>query len=75
MTAAVSALVPYVFNALDLHRLEAACLPNNEASKQLLKKVGFVEEGYARRYLKINGAWRDHLLFAMVKGDPISAKN
>lgn len=70
MTAAVRALIPYVFASLDLHRLEAACLPNNEASKRLLKKTGFVEEGSARRYLKINGAWRDHLLFAIVKGDP-----
>ena len=69
MTAAVRTLIPYVFNTLDLHRLEAVCLPNNEASKQLLKGVGFVEEGYARRYLKINGTWRDHLLFAIVKGD------
>ncbi len=71
MTAAVRALIPYVFEALDLHRLEAACLPNNEASKQLLKKVGFTEEGHARSYLKINGTWRDHLLFAIVKGDPM----
>ncbi len=70
MTAAVRALIPYVFGSLDLNRLEAACLPDNEASKRLLKRTGFVEEGYARRYLKINGAWRDHLLFAIVKGDP-----
>ncbi len=71
MTAALTALVPYVFDELNLHRLEAACLPHNEASKALLRKIGFQEEGYARQYLKINGRWRDHLLFAIVKGDPI----
>jgi ribosomal-protein-alanine N-acetyltransferase len=69
MTAAVKSLVPYVFNDLHMHRLEAACLPHNDASKMLLKKVGFVEEGYAQRYLKINGCWRDHLLFAIVKDE------
>ncbi len=70
MTAAVRATAPYVFDVLHLHRIEAACLPNNEASKRLLVKAGFTEEGFARDYLRINGAWRDHVLFARVKGDP-----
>ena len=72
MSEAVRALVPYAFYDLRLNRVEAACLPNNEASQRLLRGVGFSEEGYARKYLRINGVWQDHLLFALVKGDPIS---
>lgn len=66
MTAAVRAIIPYVFKTLQLHRLEAACLPCNEASVGLLKKSGFKEEGYARRYLRIDGKWQDHLLFGLI---------
>jgi ribosomal-protein-alanine N-acetyltransferase len=70
MTDAVRAIIPYVFETLRLHRLEAACLPTNEPSKRLLRRVGFGEEGYARQYLRIDGAWRDHVLFAMLESDP-----
>jgi len=66
MYDAVKALVPFIFSTLGLHRIEAACLPANDASKSLLIKVGFKEEGLARRYLQINGDWRDHLLFALL---------
>ena len=69
MTAAVRAVVPYVFDSLDLHRLEAACLPTNTASMRLLEKTGFRREGLARRYLRINGGWQDHLLYALLKSD------
>jgi ribosomal-protein-alanine N-acetyltransferase len=69
MTAAVSAVVPFVFETLRLHRLEAACLPHNEASRRLLERTGFSREGLARRYLKINGIWQDHLLYALVEDD------
>jgi len=71
MTEALRALIPHAFYDLRLNRVEAACLPNNEASQRLLRRVGFREEGFARKYLRINGAWQDHVLFAMVKGDPI----
>ncbi len=71
MTAAVSTIIPFVFDQLGFHRLEAACLPSNEPSIRLLKKSGFAEEGYARRYLKINGVWRDHLLFALLSDDAL----
>jgi ribosomal-protein-alanine N-acetyltransferase len=67
MTAAVTALVPFAFGTLRLHRLEAACIPTNVASIGLLEKTGFVREGYAREYLCINGAWQDHLLYARLK--------
>jgi len=69
MTAAVRAVVPYVFDSLDLHRLEAACLPTNTASMRLLEKTGFRREGLARRYLRINGGWQDHLLYALLDSD------
>ena len=69
MTAAVRAVLPFSFESLRLHRIEAACLPSNEPSLRLLRKTGFTEEGFARGYLKINGVWRDHVLFAMLDDD------
>lgn len=70
MTAAVKAVVPFAFDILKLHRLEAACLPSNAASLALLRRTGFAEEGFARSYLKINGRWQDHVLFAIIADDP-----
>lgn len=70
-SAGVRALARYAFDELGLHRVEAACQPDNAPSRDLLTKVGFTEEGFARAYLKINGDWRDHVLFGLVKGDPI----
>ena len=65
-TAAVRALVGWAFDELKLHRVEAACVPSNRASRRVLEKAGFELEGQARAYLKINGAWADHLLFGVV---------
>jgi ribosomal-protein-alanine N-acetyltransferase len=70
MYAALRAIYPFVFEILGLHRLEAACIPENEPSRALLLKVGFREEGRARRYLQINGEWQDHILFALLEDDP-----
>ncbi len=70
MSRAVRAAIGYAFEKQGLHRIEAACLPNNEPSKILLQRVGFQQEGYARSYLSINGQWRDHLLFALLDSDP-----
>ncbi len=70
MSAAVNAATAFAFDSLRLHRIEAACLPVNEASKKLLLRCGFSQEGYARKYLKINGRWQDHLLFALLDADP-----
>ena len=67
--AAVSIVIPFVFETLGLHRLEAACIPANEPSSGLLRKLGFQEEGRARGYLQIGGEWRDHTLFALLKDD------
>ena len=69
MTAAVRALVPFCFQTLRLHRVEAACIPGNNASIRLLEKAGFKREGYARGYLCINGIWQDHLLYARLQSD------
>ncbi|HEX5263421.1 MAG TPA: GNAT family protein [Phenylobacterium sp.] len=63
--AAVRALSDFAFRSLGLHRLEAACIPDNMPSRRLLLKAGFDEEGFAKAYLKINGAWRDHVLFGL----------
>ncbi len=67
--AAARTLSRFAFGRLGLHRLEAACVPENEPSKNLLLRAGFREEGYASAYLKINGKWRDHLLFGLVAPD------
>lgn len=65
-TAAARAMVAYAFDELKLHRVDAACVPDNVASRRVLEKAGFALEGRARAYLKINGAWADHLLFGAV---------
>ncbi|MGI9463229.1 MAG: GNAT family N-acetyltransferase [Aestuariivirgaceae bacterium] len=69
MTEAVTVLLSHAFDGLTLNRVEAACLPFNVPSTRLLHHCGFAEEGYARSYLKINGMWQDHLLFAIVRTD------
>lgn len=69
MSEAVRGALRFAFSELALHRVEAACLPNNEPSRRLLERVGFRHEGLARAYLKINGAWSDHLLYAALSTD------
>jgi ribosomal-protein-alanine N-acetyltransferase len=71
MTAAVKCLLPFAFQTLRLHRVEAACIPANVASIRLLEKAGFRREGFAREYLCIDGVWQDHLLYARLKHDPM----
>ncbi len=67
MTEAVGVIVPFVFETLGLHRIHAAFLPGNEASRRVLEKNGFKEEGYAENYLQIDGKWCDHVLFGMTR--------
>ena len=69
LEVAVKAVLPFAFATLGLHRLEAACLPHNLPSTRVLEKTGFKREGMARRYLKINGVWQDHDLFALLQDD------
>lgn len=70
MTEALRLLEPFAFRQLRLHRLEAGCVPDNHASIRVLEKCGFQREGLARHYLRINGVWHDHLLFARLSDDP-----
>lgn len=69
MTEAVRTLLPFAFERLRLHRVEAACLAHNVASIHVLEKTGFKREGLARKYLKIDGVWQDHLLYAVTEDD------
>ena len=71
MSRAVRAAAHFTFGPLRLHRLEAACLGHNIASIRVLERVGFSREGYARAYLRINGRWQDHNLYALLESDPI----
>lgn len=72
MVRALQGLIPFYFQDMGMHRLEAACVPYNEASKKVLERAGFQREGIARQFLLINGQWQDHLQFAIVRGDPAS---
>ena len=69
MTEGVLAVLAFAFRHLGLHRVEAVCLPANEASRRLLAVTGFTEEGRARAYLRIDGEWRDHVTYGILRGD------
>jgi [ribosomal protein S5]-alanine N-acetyltransferase len=65
MTAAMALLLRRAFESLRLHRVEANIQPANEASIALVRRCGFVREGFSERYLKIGGRWRDHERWAI----------
>jgi len=69
MREAIGAVVHYAFTRLDLSRIEAACLPENAASRGLLENSGFKYEGVAQSYLQIGGRWRTHVLYAALRSD------
>ena len=69
MRESIEAMTHYAFRAMDLSRLEAACLPENAASRGVLEKTGFKYEGVAQSYLQIDGRWRNHVLYANLRGD------
>jgi ribosomal-protein-alanine N-acetyltransferase len=69
MLGALKLTIPYIFSSLQLHRIEAACIPDNTRSIRLLEKAGFQQEGYLREYLKINGEWRDHVMYSLIASD------
>ncbi|MBK0328299.1 GNAT family N-acetyltransferase [Rhodobacteraceae bacterium F11138] len=69
MREAIVAVVHHAFSQLDLSRIEAACLPENAASRGLLERTGFKYEGVAQSYLQINGRWRTHVLYAALRSD------
>jgi ribosomal-protein-alanine N-acetyltransferase len=67
MSEAVEVALGFVFETLDLHRVHAAFLPHNIASRRVLEKNGFVQEGFAERYLQIDGRWEDHVLMGLTR--------
>jgi len=69
MTEAIQAVVHYGFQQLDLSRIEAACLPENAASRGVLERSGFKYEGVAQSYLQIAGRWRNHVLYSNLRSD------
>ena len=69
MREAILGLVHHAFTRLDLSRIEAACLPENLASRGVLEKTGFKYEGVAQAYLQINGRWRNHVLYSCLRVD------
>ena len=69
MTEALRLLPRHAFGRMRLHRVEANIQPGNLASLALVKRAGFVKEGYSRRYLKICGRWRDHERWAVIAED------
>lgn len=69
MADAVGTIVPHAFTELSLSRVEAACVPENDASRALLLRCGFQREGQAQSLLEINGKWRDHELYARLRSD------
>ncbi|WP_342078351.1 GNAT family protein [Yoonia sp. SS1-5] len=69
MREAIAAVVHHAFTVLDISRVEAGCLPENEPSRRLLEKCGYKYEGVAQSYLQINGRWRNHVLYANLRHD------
>jgi ribosomal-protein-alanine N-acetyltransferase len=69
MSEALGLVVDFAFGELDLSRIEAACLPENEASRGVLEACGFKYEGVAQSYLQIAGRWRTHVLYARLRDD------
>ena len=69
MNEALNILIPSLFVDLRLNRIEAATLEENTPSRNLLKKIGFKKEGILRQYIKINGKWRDHIMYSLLSDD------
>ncbi len=69
MSEAIAMMVHQAFEKMGLSRMEAACLPENVASRGLLEQSGFKYEGVAQSYLQINGRWRTHVLYASLRSD------
>lgn len=65
MTEATRRAIAYAFDELKLHRVEANIMPRNQPSRRVVEKLGFEEEGMARKYLKINGVWEDHIHYVI----------
>ena len=62
-------IIRYLFEVKEINRIMANYIPNNLRSENVLQKLGFEKEGYAKKYLKINGLWQDHILTSLVNKD------
>jgi len=69
MREALAALIGLAFGPLGLHRIQANYQADNVRSAALLERLGFAIEGRASQYLFLNGAWRDHVLTALINPD------
>lgn len=67
MTEGLALVLRFAFRQLGLHRVEANIQPGNRASRALVRRLGFRQEGFSPRYLKIGGRWRDHERWALVR--------
>ena len=65
MTEALRTSIYFAFQQLNLHRIQANYIPTNEKSARVLRKLGFVVEGYAYDYLYLDGEWKDHILTSL----------
>jgi ribosomal-protein-alanine N-acetyltransferase len=65
MPESVVVLAQFAFDELQLHRIQISIIPRNSASRRVVEKLGIRDEGIAVRYLEINGAWEDHVRYAL----------
>ena len=71
-TEAIRAVLDFAFGVAELHRVQAAIMPRNVRSLRVIDKLGFRREGYAERYLQIDGRWEDHILFARTREEHVA---
>jgi ribosomal-protein-alanine N-acetyltransferase len=69
MHESISLILAYGFGGLRLHRLNASCIPHNAKSRAVLERAGFRKEGFAPKFLQIDGAWQDHVLYGLPRED------
>jgi ribosomal-protein-alanine N-acetyltransferase len=69
MAEALRRGIQIIFEDYGLHRIEASIMPRNQRSIKVTEKLGFVNEGLSRRYLKINGVWEDHIHMVLLNED------
>ncbi len=74
MNEALKLVINYAFDSMQLHRLEANIQPDNINSLRLVHRVGFIKEGFSRKYLYINNKWQDHIRYALTKEVLIAQK-
>ncbi len=70
ITEAINKAVNIMFNDFGLHRIEVNIIPRNSRSLRIMEKLNFIEEGFSKTYLKINGVWEDHIHFAKYNNNP-----